>query len=101
VLDLPTRRDASLPRPRRTAGASPAGVEESRLREGLDLVRIGRPLRPEFAACRYGDQFGRRRRRWKWMLGAGVAGGVVAAATLSPTLPVVLFTGLVSGELVS
>ena len=31
--------------------------------EGLELVRIGKPLRPEFAAWRYGDQFGRRRRR--------------------------------------
>lgn len=29
--------------------------------EGLELVRIGRPLRSEFAAWRYGDQFGRRR----------------------------------------
>jgi hypothetical protein len=35
----------------------------SRLSEGLELVRIGKPLRPEFAAWRYGDQFGRRRRR--------------------------------------
>ena len=33
----------------------------ARHREGLELVRIGRPLRPEFAAWRYGDQFGRRR----------------------------------------
>ena len=32
-------------------------------REGLELVRIGKPLRPEFAAWRYGDQFGRRLRR--------------------------------------
>ena len=31
--------------------------------EGLELVRIGKPLRPEFAAWRYGDQFGKRRRR--------------------------------------
>ncbi|MXW17272.1 MAG: hypothetical protein F4X60_14400 [Gemmatimonadetes bacterium] len=31
--------------------------------EGLEMVRIGEPLRPEFAAWRYGDQFGRRRRR--------------------------------------
>lgn len=31
--------------------------------EGLELVRIGKPLRPEFAAWRYGDQFGRRLRR--------------------------------------
>ncbi len=35
----------------------------ARLSEGLTLVRIGEPLRPEFAAWRYGDQFGRRRRR--------------------------------------
>ena len=41
--------------------------------EGLDLVRIGRPLRPEFAAWRYGDQFRRRLR-------LAVAGGVVAGA---------------------
>ena len=35
----------------------------ARLSEGLELVRIGDPLRPEFAAWRYGDQFGRRHRR--------------------------------------
>ena len=31
--------------------------------EGLELVRIGPPMRPDFAAWRYGDQFGRRRKR--------------------------------------
>ena len=35
----------------------------ARLSEGLELVRIGDPQRPEFAAWRYGDQFGRRRKR--------------------------------------
>lgn len=35
----------------------------ARLEEGLELVRIGRPGRPEFAAWRYGDQFGSRRKR--------------------------------------
>ena len=35
----------------------------ARLNEGLELVRIGEPQRPEFAAWRYGDQFGRRHRR--------------------------------------
>ena len=46
--------------------------------EGLELVRIGRPQRPEFAAWRYGDQFGRRRKR-AIAVGAGVAvvGGAV------------------------
>ena len=34
----------------------------ARLDEGLDLVRIGEPLLPEFAAWRYGDQFGQRRK---------------------------------------
>lgn len=35
----------------------------AKVSEGLELVRIGEPQRPEFAAWRYGDQFGRRHRR--------------------------------------
>lgn len=51
----------------------------ARLSDGTELVRIGVPLRPEFAAWRYGDQFGRRRTRHLLLAGAGVAalGGVV------------------------
>ena len=49
----------------------------ARLPDGTDLVRVGRPLRPEFAAWRYGDQLGRRRRR------AIVAGGVGTAAAVA------------------
>jgi len=50
------------------------------LRDGTTLVRIGQPQRPEFAAWRYGDQFGRRRRRQLVAAGAGVAAlGAVAA----------------------
>jgi hypothetical protein len=45
----------------------------ARLSEGLELVRIGQPLRPEFAAWRYGDQFGRRRRKSMMQVGASVA----------------------------
>ena len=45
----------------------------ARLPEGLELVRIGEPLRPEFATWRYGDQFGRRRRRAILLSGAGIA----------------------------
>ena len=47
--------------------------------EGLELVRIGEPLRPEFAAWRYGDQFGRRRRKsiLYGVGGAAVVGGVI------------------------
>ena len=52
---------------------STGNVGLARLAEGLDLVRVGRPLRPEFAAWRYGDQFGRRLLR-TW-LSVGSAGG--------------------------
>ena len=44
----------------------------ARLADGTELVRIGAPLRPEFAAWRYGDQFGRRRKRQLLLAGAGV-----------------------------
>jgi len=56
----------------------------ARLREGLELVRIGEPQRPEMAAWRYGDQFGRRRRR-QYLIGGGVvllAGTVVVAGPM-------------------
>ncbi|MGE3615989.1 MAG: hypothetical protein AB7L66_08940 [Gemmatimonadales bacterium] len=61
----------------------------ARLPDGLELVRIGDPLRPEFAAWRYGDQFGRRRRKLHVRIGIGiaVAAGFVAA-------PVALGAGL-------
>lgn len=35
----------------------------ARLREGLELVRVGKSPRLELATWRYGDQFGRRRRK--------------------------------------
>jgi hypothetical protein len=52
----------------------------AKLADGTELVRIGRPLRPEFAAWRYGDQFGRRRRGMllRVGLGLGALGGVLA-----------------------
>jgi hypothetical protein len=57
----------------------------ARLAEGLELVRIGEPMRPEFAAWRYGDQFGRRRTR-AILIGAGAAavgGGLIIAGTVA------------------
>ena len=56
----------------------------ARIKEGLELVRIGEPQRPEMAAWRYGDQFGRRRRR-QYVIGGGVvlaAGAVVVAGPM-------------------
>lgn len=58
----------------------------ARVREGLDLVRVGPALRPEFAAWRYGDQFGRRRRKNALI----VAGAIVA-------LPALFTLGIVGG----
>jgi hypothetical protein len=69
----------------------------ARLREGLELVRIGEPQRPELAAWRYGDQFGRRRRR-HFLVGGGVAAlagtvliagpglGLIGAGAVSPVM---------------
>ena len=51
----------------------------ARLREGLDLIRIGSAMRPEMAAWRYGDQFGRRRKRQMLVTGA-VVGSAAAIA---------------------
>ena len=62
----------------------------ARLKEGLELVRIGEPQRPEMAAWRYGDQFGRRRKRHYAM----IAGGVAVAGVIVVAGPVL---GLVSG----
>ncbi len=61
----------------------------AKLRDGTTIVRIGQPMRPGFAAWRYGDQFGRRRNRQLLFVGAGVAGltalivgGAVAAGSV-------------------
>ena len=56
----------------------------AKLSEGLELVRIGEPMRPEFAAWRYGDQFGRRRTRAIAMgVGGAVVGGGIIVAGIS------------------
>lgn len=66
----------------------------AKLREGLELVRVGEPLRHEFAAWRYGDQFGRRRKRAIAYTTAGVAtagavmiGGAAAGISVGAFFP--------------
>jgi hypothetical protein len=68
----------------------------ARLDEGLELVRIGQPLRPEFAAWRYGDQFGRRRRK-NIVRGVAIAAGAITIPWLGPALGLSLggFGGLI------
>ena len=70
-------------------------VGMARLSEGLELLRIGEPLRPEFAAWRYGDQFGRRRRR-AVLIGGGVvvAIGAVVAGAAAVGASMASFSGL-------
>jgi hypothetical protein len=63
----------------------------ARIREGLELVRIGAPQRPELAAWRYGDQFGRRRRKHLIYTGAGFA-TAVGFVVLGPA------TGIIAGS---
>jgi hypothetical protein len=46
-----------------TVRVSTEQIGLARLRDGLELVRIGKPIYPEFAAWRYGSQFLERRRR--------------------------------------
>ncbi len=74
--------------------ASTENVGLAKHPEGLELVRIGRPMRPEFAAWRYGDQFGRRRKRAMiyGVGGAVVIGGMVVGGAV---------TGVLSGALLA
>jgi len=57
----------------------------ARLPSGVELVRIGRPQRPEFAAWRYGDQLGRRRRAAfvKVGIGLGALGAVAVGGAVA------------------
>jgi hypothetical protein len=72
--------------------ASTENIGLARHPEGTELVRIGAPLRPEFAAWRYGDQFGRRRKK-AVLYGVGV-GAVVGTVVIAGAA-----TGVLSGAL--
>ena len=66
-----------------------AEIGLARLADRTELVRIGAPLRPEFAAWRYGDQFGHRRNRQMLIAGAGITalgGLIVGGATLGVSI---------------
>jgi len=60
--------------------AQTSNIGLAQLSEGLQLVRVGKPLRPEFAAWRYGREFGRRRRRY--ILGASAVGLAAVGAAV-------------------
>lgn len=67
----------------------------ARLRDGLELVRIGAPQRPEMAAWRYGDQFGRRRQRQLLFTGAAIgAVGALYVGGMAVGVSMASFTGI-------
>jgi hypothetical protein len=81
--------------------ACTSNIGLARVQPDFELVRIGRPLLPEMAAWRYGDQFGRRRRRYIWygvgalaVAGGALIGGAIAGAS-------VVATGLAGNAVVS
>lgn len=75
--------------------ASTDHVGLAKLKDGTELVRIGRPLLPEFAAWRYGDVFKTRWRKsvliaagmtavpWFWLGGRLVDTVIASSATIS------------------
>jgi hypothetical protein len=68
------------------------------LRGGLDLVRIGEPRRPEFAAWRYAGQFAVRHHRSRWLKGATVAATAAASVAIGTAMPAVtLGLGVLEG----
>lgn len=75
----------------------------ARVRDGTELIRIGEPLRPEFAAWRYGERFTLRFRRYAVqstiLIGGGLAimgGGWLAGLGLT-SLPLNAY-GLLRGR---
>ena len=72
--------------------SSTENIGIARHRGGLDLVRIGRPPRGEFAAWRYGDQFKRRYR-----LAAVSSVGFFGLSVAFGALPMAIPAGLVLG----
>jgi hypothetical protein len=84
----------------------------AKLRDGLELVRVGAPLRPELAAWRYGREFTARRRRTVTLsiaaIGVGAGGVVVgsalgagsaALAVIATGAPALQFTGILGFSL--
>jgi len=79
-----------------TLRVSTDNVGLARLGDGLELVRIGAPLRPEFAAWRYGTRFNRRRRQMQVAAGGGVAAAAAVGIAVAPTVAPYLLTGAIS-----
>ena len=65
------------------------------LQGGFSLIRIGKPLRPEFAAWRYGRHFASR--RWRTGAAATAIAGTAFGATMGAITAGFIGTALVAG----
>ena len=80
---------------------STGNIGLARLKEGMDLVRVGAPMRPEFAAWCYGNQFVSRRRKF-WsnygslmaLQGLGPIGSVLVSFGVLNTRTALAFAGV-------
>lgn len=79
-----------------TLRVSTDNIGLARLGDGLELVRIGAPLRPEFAAWRYGTRFNRRRRRVQLATAGGLAATAAVGFAIAPTVAPFVLTGTIS-----
>lgn len=79
-----------------TARVSTPNIGMARFDGRFDLIRIGKPLRPEFAAWRYGQQFAARFRQRAIIASTGTAAAAVAGVTLGLTAPGVMSAGAIS-----
>jgi hypothetical protein len=79
-----------------TLRVSTDNIGLARLGDGLELVRIGAPLRPEFAAWRYGARFNKRRRRVQLAAAGGVATAAAVGFAIAPVIAPFLLTGTIS-----
>lgn len=82
--------------------ASTDNIGLARLSEGLQLVRVGQPTRPEFAAWRYGGELQRRRIR-TWAMYGGSAAlviGLTGLEWINPSLHgAIPLAGVIPGAL--
>jgi hypothetical protein len=91
-----------------TLRVSTENIGLARLRDGVELVRIGKPLRPEFAAWRYAKPFLRRRRKTlatsagvTLASGALAAVGLSSAVTLVAATPYLIFPAILAADAVA
>jgi hypothetical protein len=73
-----------------------AQIGLARLPDGCELVRIGAPLRPEFAAWRYGKRFTRRRSRAQLVAGGAIVAASAGAIAFAPILLPAMTMGAIS-----